>query len=220
MRPVRVLVLIVFTLFVSASTVDAAQITSFGQVGSVNLFAATNNGDGTTSLDALAVVSITNIIEGALDPAAIFSFEAESLGAAQLVGGTVILQQFEGTFSLTNAGNTFTYLEGDFGGALMLGGQGGSGAVFTSNTAGLAPLTLATDLSIILGDPMSFSLSLSNVFPDFDIALLPSPTIQSFTASFTGTADANIVPEPASMLLLGSGLIAVAGAARRRRLRK
>jgi PEP-CTERM motif len=222
MRPVRaVIVLIVLVLALcSAVSARADQITSFGQLGTVNQFVATNNGDGTTSLSVNAGVAITNIILGATDPAAVFEFTATSIDAAVLLGGTVIRQTFDGTFSLHNAADTFDYLTGDFGAALTLGGQGGTGALFTSNTAGLAPLTLDTDLAIALGVPQSFALALSNVTPPLFIDSTPSPTIGSFTASFTGTADATPVPEPASMMLLGSGLVAVASAVRRRRLRK
>jgi hypothetical protein len=219
MLPARLTrIAVAVALLLLPTLAHADQIVGFGQLGSINTFISTNNGDGTTSLDVTTGVSVTNIISGATDPNALFTFEAESLDAATLLGGVIITQHYEGTFNLTNAAGTFSYLSGTFGGALALGGAGGTGALFTANTAALSPLDLFTDLPVTLIDPESFSLSLSNVVPVFSIV---NGSINSFTASFTGTADATVeqvepVPEPATLILLGTGLVGFAARARKR----
>jgi hypothetical protein len=227
MRYARVLVLLITALLVGAPTVRADQITSFGQLGTTNLFFATNNGDGTTTLSSTASVGITNIASGAIDPNALFVFEADSLGDAQLFigpgGGEGIFQEYAGTFSLTNQAGTFNYLSGTFGGALFAGGNNGTGAVFTANTTTFDPLFLFTDLPLVLMSPESFSLSLSNVTAPLHIDGFGSDaTVASFTASYTGTADATfqqleVVPEPGTLTLMGTGLVWAANRVRRRR---
>jgi hypothetical protein len=204
------------------ATAQADTILVFGQTGVSSKFNAVNNTDSTTSLSA---VNGSIVITG-IDPAATilasynatFNLAGLSTSVATINSGNLV-QNFSGSFAITQG--ALNILSGTF--TDLLTGFG-SGAVLTGTTPPVSAVIFTSDI-IPVGDldvERALSLSFSNVIPTIGALAPIDGTYPSFTASVSGTFSANNasppprVPEPASMALLGSGLIGLAATARRR----
>jgi hypothetical protein len=197
----------------STQAANAAVILTFGQTNQGNTVTGTNIGGASTTITATNVpVDITQIIAGATGPA-FFTLNATSTNAATLVAGNVV-QNFMGTFSITNGATNF--LSGSFQDAVF----GANGGPTLTLSASQPPDSVSFNSNVIpvglLGLARGISLSFANVTP---LVGITGTSLSSFTSSVAGTFSANVgvVPEPASLLLLGSGLAALAARARRQK---
>ena len=180
----------------------ATVILSFGQSASNQAITATENGAQTaTTLSAVDVpIGITQI-ENGVATAAFFDLSAASDGAAvPILGGTA--QKFSGSFSINSAANNTgtNFLSGTFTDVTFGTGPGGALSVGAPPDA----LVFTSDVITSLALPAAIGLGFANVLPAFTQV---GDSIGSFTSSVSGTFSASAVPEPASLALLGVGLL-------------
>jgi hypothetical protein len=191
----------------------ATLITSLAQESLTNTVTATDN--GTVTNISIAAGTLVTLGGGVFNVSgASFQLSATSIDSAIDIGGEIV-QHYSGSFCVSSvAGCGGNFLSGTFTDAAF-GATGGPGlTVQVSNPPEQLVLTSNVVPAADLLPPSSFNLTFVNLSNPL---VIDGTTIGAFDASFTGDVSASAAPEPASLALLGVGVLGIGMVARRRR---
>ena len=208
----------VLALLLIPSITHASTILQFTEVQPFNTpFTLTSNGSSTTLTANKAVnvifdpsFCLVNGCGGVTNGIYELTLDASSLSPAS-VSGSAVSEQFGGTLSLTNG--SINLLSVSFT-DLLEGSLGGSSPTLEASQP---PDFFSGSSNVFdpskLGVPRGFSLSFSNLNGGL---ALDGTTIHSGVMDGTGTFSATPIPEPTSMMLLGTGLLGLVSQIKRK----